>query len=140
MNKEKRQKIKEKYNGLCAYTGKPLDENWQVDHIESKKKKRREIFQKCNPENWQEELKKIDNIENLIPACWIVNHYKRALDLDGFREYMLGFHKRLAKLPKNPRVEKSIKRKRYMYRIAELFEITRDKPFGGTFYFERRKK
>lgn len=33
MNK-KRQLIFNKFNGLCAYTGKPLGEDWQVDHLE----------------------------------------------------------------------------------------------------------
>ena len=49
--------------------------------------------------------------------------------------YMLSFHKRLAKLPKEPRIEKSAKRKEYMLKVAEAFGIATDKPFNGVFYF-----
>ena len=28
-----RQRIYAKYQGRCAYTGKPLGDDWQVDHI-----------------------------------------------------------------------------------------------------------
>jgi 5-methylcytosine-specific restriction endonuclease McrA len=33
MNKKLRFQVYNKYNGLCAYTGTPLDDDWQVDHI-----------------------------------------------------------------------------------------------------------
>ena len=52
----------------------------------------------------------LNNPDNLLPACRV--HYKRSLDLEGFRSYMKNFHIRLAKLPK----------------VAELFDITPDKP------------
>jgi hypothetical protein len=43
---------------------------------------------------------------------------------------------RLAKLPKCPKTEKSIKRKEYMLKIAKYFDITPECPFSGKFYFE----
>jgi len=47
-----------------------------------------------------------------------------------------GLHERLKKLPKNPKAEKSIKRKKYLLKVAEFFDIKPDKPFNGKFYFE----
>lgn len=120
---KKRQSIFEKFNGLCAYTGRPLEADWQVDHME--------------PPFYASMYQRDPNRpENLVPALRIVNHYKREKDLEGFRKYMLTFHERLAKLPKNPYVDKSIKRKAYMYKVADAFGITPDIPFNGTFYFE----
>lgn len=131
MNKNKRQLIYNKFNGLCAYTGKPLGDDWQVDHMISKR------FALCRAGEYLET--DINSFDNLIPALRIVNHYKRAFELEGFRQYMLTFHLRLAKLPKNPLVKSSVRRKEYMYKVADAFEITVDKPFCGIFYFETLK-
>lgn len=137
MKKATRQKVFEKYNGLCAYTGKPLGEDWQVDHVTSKVKHKWETIYRCNSaEEIKEELKKVDDIDNLLPSIRIINHYKRSLDLEGFRKYMMNFHKRLAKLPKKTKVLKTQKRKEYLLKVAELFNITSESPFSGKFYFE----
>lgn len=168
MRKALREQIRKTFGGLCAYTGKPLGEDWQVDHINSKYKseqvlvydthykhkdtgeiltreeisnlisKDRSILYDYNyfPKKTKP-VKEVDNIENLYPCCRIVNHYKRALDLEGFRRYMLSFHTRLAKLPKSTSVESTKRRIVYMNTIADLFDITVDKPFSGVFYFER---
>jgi 5-methylcytosine-specific restriction endonuclease McrA len=138
MKKETRQKVFDKYKGLCAYTGKPLGSDWQVDHVTSKLKHINNIYGNYyNIIEIKEELKKVDDITNLLPSCRIVNHYKRSLDLEGFRRYMMNFHKRLAKLPKKTKSPKTQKRKEYMFKVAELFEITIEKPFCGKFYFEK---
>lgn len=144
MKKAIRQQVYEKYNGFCGYTGEPLDDTWQVDHITSKAKHRWKSYgKKYNPgrlkEEFMEELKKVDDIENLMPCLRIINHYKRSLDLEGFRVRMNGLHKRLAKLPKKTKVSHTQKRKEYLFKIAELFHITVEKPFDGKFYFEKLK-
>lgn len=113
-----RELIKNKFGGLCAYTGKPLGDDWQIDHIKPKR------------------IGGTDDIDNLLPTIKIINHYKRAKDLESFRKYMLSFHERLARLPKNPITPKSINRKKYLSDIAMLFGITKQKPFNGKFYFE----
>jgi 5-methylcytosine-specific restriction endonuclease McrA len=118
---KKRDIIYNKYGGLCAYTGKPLGEDWQIDHITP-----RRCHWKLNG----------NHINNLVPANRIINHYKRSLDLEGFREYMTNFHKRLAKLPKNTTVPATERRIEYMNEVARHFDITVDKPFNGIFYFE----
>jgi len=53
--------------------------------------------------------------ENMFPVQKIINHYKGSLDLETFRNWYLGgLHERLKKLPKNPRAEKSRKKKQYL--------------------------
>ena len=137
---KQREIIRNKYGGRCAYTGKPLDENWQIDHIESKflikYRAASEVSKKHDWDAYDETINQIDNPENLLPACSIVNHYKRAYDLEGFRAYMMDFHKRLERLPKTTKRPATVKRIAYMNAIATLFDITIDKPFSGKFYFE----
>jgi 5-methylcytosine-specific restriction endonuclease McrA len=36
MKKQLREEVYNKYGGLCAYTGKPLGDDWQIDHIHPK--------------------------------------------------------------------------------------------------------
>jgi hypothetical protein len=122
---ELRQIVYNKYMGKCAYTGKPLGDDWQIDHAESK-------YLSILRHTWED----VNDICNLEPVISIVNHYKRAKDIEMFREYMLTFHIRLSKLPKKTLVDATVNRINYMNRIAELFDITPDKPFCGKFYFE----
>ena len=181
-----RQQVYDKFGGKCAYTGKALGEDWQIDHITSKNRSK---YMNCyiNYPNFD-----VNDFSNLFPALRIVNHYKRELDLEGFRinmlsfhkrlsklpnifldikriilqktkrlniysvflritkfgplvsikldlRNMLSFHKRLSKLPKNTIVKRTMDRKRYMYAIADAFDITSEKPFSGKFYFETLK-
>lgn len=121
-----RYEIYKKYGGKCAYTGKDLGDDWQIDHI----------IPKCLTLQYNHKIKDHNDIANLVPCVGIINHYKRGFALEPFRQYMLTFHLRLAKLPKNPRTDKTKKRIIYMKRIAELFDITVGKPFSGVFYFE----
>lgn len=144
----RRDRIYAKYGGKCAYTGKPLGDDWQIDHISPKLFASNPIYKVCphwmNEEEWKRDKeetlryrKMIDGDENLFPALRIVNHYKRSLDLEGFRGRMMTFHIRLGKLPKTTKVPDTVKRIAYMNEIAEAFGITPDKPFCGKFYFEK---
>lgn len=73
----------------------------------------------------------------MVPAQKIINHYKRAFELETFRSWILGeLHLRLKKLPVNPYTEKSIKHKAYLLKVAAYFNITSENPFSGMFYFE----
>lgn len=118
--------VKSKFNGLCAYTGKPLGEDWQIDHAYPRQ--RAYYF---NPGF------DVNGLDNLLPALRIVNHYKRGYSVEGFRAFMLKFHIRLKKLPKDPKTERSKRRKAYMFEVASAFDITTDKPFSGLFFFEK---
>ena len=117
-----REAVYDKFGGRCAYTGKPLGDDWQVDHIVPKA------------------LGGTDNIDNLVPVLPIVNHYKRCLDNETFKSWLLGgLHERLKKLPKNPYTENGKRRKAYMMKVSEAFDITPDKPFCGELWYERKE-
>lgn len=123
--------IFDKFNGNCAYSGTPLESDWQIDHI------------KPVVRNWWSGImvfKDNDTEDNLVPVQKLINHYKHSYDLDTFRTWLLGgLHERLKKVPKNPRTEKGKKRKEYILKVAGYFAITEDKPFDGKFYFETIK-
>lgn len=121
-----RQRIFNKYGGLCAYTGKPLDDLWQIDHMEP-------LI------NYKRGLVKGDynSFNNLVPAIRIINHYKRSQNLEQFRTYMMNFHIRLGSLPKKTTLQRTELRIKYLNKVAALFDITPDKPFTGKFYFEQ---
>lgn len=120
-----REEVFNKYSGKCAYSGTLLADDWQVDHLIPA----------------DENGIKNDDISNLLPAQKIINHYKRSLSLEDFRTwYMAGLHERLGKLPKNPKAIKSIKRKKYLLKVASYFSNTKTKAFSGKFYFEGIEK
>ena len=128
----KRERIYNKFGGLCAYSGTPLEDDWQIDHI-------------CPIiRNWYDgtvQFKEHDTEDNMFPVQKIINHYKHSLSLYQFRNWLMAdLHKRLRKLPKNPRTEKGQKKKDYLLKVASYFGITEDKPFSGKFYFEIRKE
>jgi len=128
ISKKNREIIKQKFGGRCAYSGTILEDDWQVDHVEPLIR------------NWWNntaENSDAHNIDNMFPVQKIINHYKGSLDLETFRTWFLGgLHNRINK-PKNPRTEKSIKRKEYINKVASYFDITEEKPFDGLFYFEK---
>jgi len=125
ITKKTREEIYNKFGGLCAYSGTPLEPDWQVDHVV--------------PIAMLNYLRLDTNdINNMIPCQKIINHYKRKLSLTNFRVHWLGgLHVRLAKLPKNPKAARSIKRKAYLLKVSSYFGITPDTPFSGVFYFEK---
>lgn len=131
-----RDRIYNKYDGKCAYTGLDLGDDWQIDHV----------IPKCSmvwdqPTETRQKLgvyiDSPNDIINLQPALTIVNHYKRALNLENFRDYMIMFHVRLAKLPRKTIIPATLRRIQYMQKIASVFNITEIKPFDGVFYFEK---
>ena len=123
-----REKVYKKFKGKCAYSGTPLKDDWQIDHIIPK------IFFEVSGQ------KGVNDLTNLVPTQKIINHYKRGESLEEFRNWKLGkLNERLKKLPKNPKSPKSIKRKKYLLEVAEMFNITEDKPFNGVFYMDKFK-
>lgn len=128
ISKKNRELVKNMFDGKCAYTGTELQSDWQVDHVKAIIRNRWLNNSPMFEEN--------HTLENMLPSQRIINHYKRSMDLEQFRNFMKEFHIRISKLPKNPKTEKSIKRKAYMLEVARLFDITPNKPFSGRFYFE----
>ena len=102
-----RQKVYEKYNGHCAYCGKPITiKDMQVDHILSKRNGG------------------TDDIDNLNPSCRMCNHYKRAADIETLRNCLLGgLIKRLMKI--------------YIFRVALDYRMITINGWDKKFYFEK---
>lgn len=109
MKKSLREKVLKKYNSRCAYCGEPLFyKEMQVDHLIPKSKGG------------------TDDIANLMPSCRLCNHYKRALDLETFRNWGLGkLHERLKKI--------------YIVRVALKYGILKLIPFNKIFHFEKEE-
>lgn len=128
MKESDREIIKMKYGGLCAYSGTPLADDWQIDHM-------RPVLRDFAGGYIRPDA---DCFENMVPCQKVINHYKGSLGLEEFRTWFLGgLHERLAKLPKKTNRPQTIKRKEYLMKVARLFDITPDKPFNGVFYFEK---
>ncbi len=128
ITKAERELIKNKFWGKCAYSGTELKDDWQVDHISP-------IIRNWFARGAQNEG--LHHLGNMVPCQRIINHYKGSLSLEEFRSWYLGgLSLRLCNLPKNPKTEKSKKRKAYLIEVADLFGITETKQFSGKFYFE----
>ena len=125
----KRERIKQKYDGLCAYSGTPLEDDWQIDHMQPLIREPDGSYM----------FRNADQESNMVPCQRIINHYKGNWSLKDFRKYMLTLHERLAKLPVNPYARRSIKRKQYLLKVASYFGITPEKPWSGVFYFEQKE-
>jgi 5-methylcytosine-specific restriction endonuclease McrA len=113
-----RQKVYEKYDGLCAYCGQRISiKNMQVDHMIPKSAVYYQLSKNPNANLV------IDSFENLMPSCKRCNHYKRADDLEGFRKKMETIHERIAS--------------EYIVKVAQDYGIIKILPFNGKFLFER---
>ena len=106
MKREIREKIFAKYHEHCAYCGKQIElKDMQVDHAKPLK------------------IGGEDEISNYMPSCRSCNHYKATLDVEGFRKYLSGIHKRLM-------------RDSVAYQVAERFGIVKHISDDVKFYFE----
>ena len=66
INKKTREAVYRKYGGRCAYCGRAIAcKDMQVDHFRPLRV-------------WDEVDGAADDISNLMPACRMCNHYKRA--------------------------------------------------------------
>lgn len=111
ISKETRQAVYQKYNGRCAYCGKPIAyKDMQVDHF-------------LPLRDWGGENALSNNISNLMPACRMCNHYKRANGLETFRRY-------IAEIPRKMRDD-------YIYKVGVAYGNIVENEKEIVFYFER---
>lgn len=104
-----REAVYAKYNGHCAYCGRAIDiKDMQVDHFAAKR-------------GWAGGGG--DDITNLMPACRMCNHYKRANSLEIFRRYIEEIPRKL--------------RDNYIYKVGIAYGnvVEYEKPIK--FYFEQ---
>jgi len=110
INKKTREAVYRKYGGRCAYCGRAIAyKDMQVDHFRPLRV-------------WDEVDGAADDISNLMPACRMCNHYKRANSLEAFRRY-------IAEIPRKLRDN-------YIYKIGVAYRniIENEKPIK--FFFE----
>lgn len=83
LNKIQREKLRQKYDGNCAYCGTELIDKWDADHFIPIKrnwviKNGKQVTTDCiNPEN--------DCIENMMPSCKPCNNDKSSLSIESWR-------------------------------------------------------
>lgn len=107
LSRTERQQVYEECNGHCAYCGCGLEyKDMQVDHAKPLK------------------IGGEDDISNMLPACRSCNHYKATLDVEGYRRYLAGIHKRLM-------------RDSIPFQVAERFGIVKHMGDDVMFYFEK---
>ena len=110
ISKKTREAVYQKYAGHCAYCGRPIAyKDMQVDHFRPLRA-------------WDTEDAGTDDISNLMPACRMCNHYKRANSIETFRRYIREIPHKL--------------RDNYIYKVGLAYgNVTeREKPI--VFYFE----
>lgn len=103
-----RQQVLDKYDGHCAYCGCEITlKTMQVDHLKPKRNGG------------------VDDPKNLMPACRLCNHYKRAYSLESFRYNIKEMYRKLQMV--------------YIFRVAEKYGMLTWDDWDGKFYFERVK-
>lgn len=111
LNKDVRMKVYKKYDGHCAYCGKAIGyKEMQVDHFKPLRA-------------FGNDASKANDIYNLMPACRMCNHYKRANSLETFRRYITEIPKKL--------------RENYIYKIGVAYGNIQENERETVFYFEK---
>ena len=124
MTKKKRQKVYDKTDGHCGYCGTKIDfEDMQVDHMYPKWRYSDEYKIRQCLYGLPKPIPELNSMDNLMPSCRKCNHYKRASDVEGFRQLLLTLQGRLDEI--------------YIYEVAVLHGIVKAQAWDGTFYFEK---
>ena len=114
-SKSVRERVYNKFEGRCAYCGKPIEyKQMQVDHY----------YPQCKAKFYARRCKiDVHAEDNLMPTCRRCNHYKRAATPKQFKELMKTLHERLEAI--------------YILKVAVDFGMATIQPFDGLFYFEK---
>ena len=113
ISKSKREAVYRKYDGHCAYCGREIAyKNMQVDH-----------FQPLRA--WGIEDAGTDDLDNLMPACRMCNHYKRANSLETFRRYIEEIPRKL--------------HDNYIYKVGIVYGEIAEQAHPVKFYFEQQE-
>ena len=107
------------FGGRCAYCGNhiPTIKEMQVDHIIPRSR----FNARQHTVSYS-----VDDIQNKYPSCRRCNHYKRAHSLEKFRKLLKTLQVRLDKI--------------YIYKIAKEYNVVKETPFDGVFFFEKQNQ
>lgn len=123
ISKEKREQVYRKYNGHCAYCGRPIKKDeMQIDHLVPKARKG------------------TNDITNLMPSCPSCNSLKADKSLRSFRKVFLkGFEEDWLSLQDKPTFKALLQQEPKLAALVHNRLITfSDKSFQ--FYFQKPKK
>lgn len=110
-SKKTREIVWKKYGGRCAYCGREIAyKDMQVDHFLP--------LRACGIEDAG-----TNDISNLMPACRMCNHYKRANTLETFRRY-------IAEIPRKLRED-------YIYKVGVVYGNIVENEKSIVFFFEK---
>jgi hypothetical protein len=113
ISKSKREAVYRKYKGHCAYCGREIAyKDMQVDHFHPLRA-------------WGIEDAGTDDLDNLMPACRMCNHYKRANSLETFRQYIEEIPRKL--------------RDNYIYKVGVAYGEVVEQAHPVKFYFEQQE-
>ncbi len=113
--KELRERVRMKYNGMCAYCGEPLPKRWHIDHLKPIVRDLKDSSKCEHPEN--------ENFDNLMPSCPSCNIMKSSLSLENFRQLIAGF-------------VRSLNRDSTQYKFAKRYGLVKETNAEVKFYFE----
>ena len=117
ISKAVRNAVYDRYNGRCGYCGcKIAMAEMQVDPIEA-------VYLHESDSGGTAAL---NDISNLMPACWMCNFYKSTYGIEKFREQLGLLPERLEKL--------------FIYRMAKKYGLVREMNTPIKFYFEEQKE
>ena len=112
-SKKTREIVWKKYGGRCAYCGREIAyKDMQVDHF-------------LPLRAWGIEDAGTDDISNLMPACRMCNHYKRANSLETFRRYIEEISRKL--------------HDNYIYKVGIVYGEIAEQAHPVKFYFEQQE-
>lgn len=124
LSKADREKVRLRFNGLCAYCGRPLGERWHVDHFEPVERKLKFVQDKGLVQTGELWRPGNDRMDNLMPSCPPCNIDKHSMSLENWRR----------KLQDACGV---LERNQPTYRHAVRFGLVVETGARVTFYFER---
>lgn len=111
ISKQEREIVYQKYGGRCAYCGRKIAyKDMQIDHF--------------IPKNGYF-AQGTDDLSNLMPACRMCNHYKRANSLETFRRYIEEIPRKL--------------HENYIYKVGVAYGEVVEQAHPVKFYFEQQE-
>lgn len=90
IHRNQREQIAKRFNGRCAYCGKPLGENWHADHVEP-------LLRGWSPQGAKTlgVSQGADAPDNIVPSCATCNLRKSKMSVGLFRHEIRALPSRL---------------------------------------------
>lgn len=90
LTKTKREQVRMKFGGMCAYCGKPLGDRWHADHFAPVERRLQYVRGKGLVATGEFHRPHNDRMENIMPSCPPCNIDKGSLPIEAWREKLQG--------------------------------------------------